>query len=68
MPSGKPVWPEYWRLEDEAEKLQECKWNAQYMQDPTSDEGALIKRMVARMGTRTHAGVRSHYQSMIQRI
>ena len=47
MPSGKPVWPEYWRLEDlEAVKASAgiSKWNAQYMQDPTSDEGALIKR------------------------
>ena len=47
MPSGKPVWPEYWRLEDlEAVKASAgiSKWNAQYMQNPTSDEGALIKR------------------------
>ena len=47
MPSGKPVWPEYWKLEDlEAVKASAgvSKWNAQYMQDPTSDEGALIKR------------------------
>ena len=47
MPSGKPVWPEYWRLEDlEAVKASAgvAKWNAQYMQNPTSDEGALIKR------------------------
>ncbi len=47
MPSGKPVWPEYWKLEDlEAVKASAGvnKWNAQYMQNPTSDEGALIKR------------------------
>ena len=47
MPSGKPVWPEYWKLEDlESVKASAGvnKWNAQYMQNPTSEEGALIKR------------------------
>ena len=47
LPSNKPVWPEYWKLEDlEAVKASAGvnKWNAQYMQNPTSDEGALIKR------------------------
>ena len=47
MNSGKPVWPEYWSLEDlEAVKASAgiAKWNAQYMQNPTSEEGAIIKR------------------------
>ena len=47
LPSGKPVWPEYWELEQlEAVKASVAlpKWNAQYMQNPTSEEGALIKR------------------------
>jgi predicted phage terminase large subunit-like protein len=47
LPSGKPVWPEYWNLEDlEAVKASAgtAKWNAQYMQDPTSETGSLIKR------------------------
>jgi len=47
LPSGKPVWPEYWKLEElEAVKASAGvqKWNAQYMQNPTSEEGALIKR------------------------
>ena len=43
----KPVWPEYWSLE-ELEKVKATlpvkKWNAQFMQQPTSEEGALIKR------------------------
>jgi len=43
----KPVWPEYWNLE-ELEKVKATlpvkKWNAQWMQSPTSDEGAIIKR------------------------
>ena len=47
MDSGKPVWPEYWSLEDlEAVKASAgiAKWSAQYMQNPTSEEGAIIKR------------------------
>jgi predicted phage terminase large subunit-like protein len=47
LPSGKPVWPEYWNLKDlESVKasIPLSKWNAQYMQNPTSEEGALIKR------------------------
>ena len=42
-----PVWPEYWNLE-ELEKVKAtlpvAKWNAQWMQAPTSEEGAIIKR------------------------
>ena len=47
LPSKKPVWPEYWKL-DELEKVKATlpigKWNAQWMQQPTSEEGAIIKR------------------------
>ena len=42
-----PVWPEYWKS-DELDKvnatLPVAKWNAQWMQKPTSEEGAIIKR------------------------
>ena len=42
-----PVWPEYWG-QDELDKVKATlpvgKWNAQWMQRPTSEEGALIKR------------------------
>ena len=42
-----PVWPEYWN-QKELEKVKATlpvgKWNAQWMQKPTSEEGALIKR------------------------
>ena len=42
-----PVWPEYWNKE-ELEKVKATlpvgKWNAQWMQAPTSEEGAIIKR------------------------
>ena len=47
MPSGKPLWPEYWNIKDlEAVKasIPMSKWNAQYMQNPTAEEGSLIKR------------------------
>ena len=42
-----PVWPEYWNT-DELEKVKASlpvgKWNAQWMQNPTAEEGAIIKR------------------------
>jgi predicted phage terminase large subunit-like protein len=47
MPSGKPLWPEFWSLEELLAKkasLDVRYWNAQYLQEPTSEEGALIKR------------------------
>lgn len=47
MPSGNPLWPEFWSI-DELEALKEelpvGKWNAQYQQKPTGEEGALVKR------------------------
>ena len=47
MPSGKPLWPDFWSLEELLAKkasLDVRYWNAQYLQQPTSEEGALIKR------------------------
>ena len=47
MPSGKPVWPEFWKLEELLalkEELPVSKWNAQYQQQPTAEEGAIVKR------------------------
>lgn len=47
LPSGKPLWPEFWSLKElEALKLELplSKWNAQYQQQPTSEEGAIVKR------------------------
>ena len=47
LPSGKPLWPEYWNIKDlEGVKasIPLSKWNAQYMQNPTAEEGSLIKR------------------------
>jgi predicted phage terminase large subunit-like protein len=47
LPSGKSLWPEQWPLDQLLAKkagMQPQFWNAQYMQEPTSEEGALIKR------------------------
>jgi predicted phage terminase large subunit-like protein len=47
LPSGNPLWPEFWSkeaLEAIRAEIPAGKWNAQYQQDPTSDETAIIKR------------------------
>ena len=47
LPSGKPLWPGFWPIEQlEAlhAELPISKWSTQYQQDPTSDESAIIKR------------------------
>ena len=44
---GQALWPEFWDIEELLSKkaaLDVRYWNAQYMQQPTSEEGALIKR------------------------
>lgn len=47
LPSGNPLWPEFWskkELEALHTELPNSKWMAQYMQEPTSDSSAIIKR------------------------
>lgn len=47
MPSGRVLWPEFWKLEDmEAlrDELDPVYWNAQYLQDPTADTAAIVPR------------------------
>ena len=47
LPSGKPMWSGFWNiqaLEQVKASIPLKKWNAQWMQAPTSEEGALIKR------------------------
>ena len=47
LPSGNPVWPEFWsktELDKVKAELPASKWSAQYQQDPTADEAAIIKR------------------------
>jgi predicted phage terminase large subunit-like protein len=47
MPSGKACWPEFWKkeeLEGVRASLSVPKWNAQWQQNPTSEDGAILKR------------------------
>jgi len=47
LENGKPLWPEFWSLKELLnlrEELPLSKWQAQYQQDPTSEEGAIVKR------------------------
>ena len=42
-----PCWPEYWSLDDLSRvraSIPTSKWNAQYQQNPTGEESAIIKR------------------------
>jgi len=45
--NDKPLWSDFWNLEELLAKkagMDPRYWQAQYMQDPVSEEGALIKR------------------------
>ena len=45
--NDQPLWPEFWSLDELLAKKASMDvryWQAQYMQEPTSEEGALIKR------------------------
>jgi predicted phage terminase large subunit-like protein len=47
LPSGTPLWPGFWKkeeLESIKAEIPVAKWEAQYQQNPTSEEGAIIKR------------------------
>jgi predicted phage terminase large subunit-like protein len=47
LPSGKSLWPEQWPVDQLLSKkagMFPQYWAAQYMQEPTSEEGAIIKR------------------------
>ena len=47
LPSGLPLWPEFWTLEElnaTRSSIDISKWQAQYQQNPTSEEGAIVKR------------------------
>ena len=44
---GTPCWPEYWSIEDLTAvkaSIPPMKWNAQYQQNPTGDENAIVPR------------------------
>lgn len=45
--NDKPLWPEFWDIDELLAKkagMDVRYWQAQYMQDPVSEEGALIKK------------------------
>jgi predicted phage terminase large subunit-like protein len=47
LPSGNPLWPEFWSLKELAalkEELPNSKWQAQYQQNPVSEASAIVKR------------------------
>jgi len=47
LPSGNPLWPEFWSLDELTalrNELPNSKWMAQYQQAPTSETSAIIKR------------------------
>ena len=47
LPSGNPLWPEFWPMEELLalkEELPNSKWMAQYQQNPTSEVSAIVKR------------------------
>ena len=47
LPDEKPLWPQFWSYEELSalrNELPLSKWSAQYQQEPTSEEGAIVKR------------------------
>ena len=47
MPSDNPLWPEFWNKDDLLKvkaSLPVGKWNAQWQQNPTAEEGAIVKK------------------------
>jgi predicted phage terminase large subunit-like protein len=47
LPSGNPLWPEFWSLKELSalkEELPNSKWQAQYQQNPVSESSAIVKR------------------------
>ena len=47
LPTEKPLWPQFWSYEELCalrNELPVSKWSAQYQQEPTSEQGAIVKR------------------------
>lgn len=47
MPSGQPLWPQYWplaQLEATRLSLPPTRWNAQYLQKPSNDSSSILRR------------------------
>ena len=63
LPSNKPVWPEYWKkeeLEGVKASISIGKWNAQWMQNPTAEEGSILKREWWRVWEKPHIPKLTH--------
>ena len=55
LPSGTPLWPAFWsktELDALKAELPAAKWEAQYQQNPTGNESAIIKRDMWRIWDR----------------
>lgn len=47
LPSGNPLWPEFWSIDElkaVRASLFEQNWQAQWMQNPSSEEASILKR------------------------
>ena len=47
LPDERPLWPQFWSYDELTalrNELPLSKWSAQYQQEPTSEEGAIVKR------------------------
>ena len=63
LPSNKPVWPEYWKkeeLEGVKASISIGKWNAQWMQNPTAEQGSILKREWWRVWEKPHIPKLTH--------
>jgi predicted phage terminase large subunit-like protein len=66
---GESYWPEYWPTEEllaTKANIPPVRWNAQYMQNPTGEEGALVKREWWRRLDRDKIPDRSDMEFVIQ--
>ena len=67
LPSNKPIWPEYWKLKElEGVKasLSIGKWNAQWMQNPTAEEGSILKGMVETLGKAIYTTTTTYHSKL----
>ena len=69
--NDKPLWPEFWNIDElngVKASLSEQKWQAQWQQAPTSEEGSIIKREWWKMWPKEDIPPLMHiYKVMIQR-
>ena len=64
LPSGKSLWPEKWSIDSllrTKASLDPKYWTAQYMQEPSSDEAAIVARTDWRVWEKAAAVVQLHH-------